>query len=130
MKSCTAFQECESLERVNVYTTADNVVLQNLDRNDEEVDIFPPDVRVNYIESKPSIPVESNNTDKRGAYKKFAKSSTDKMIAGVCGGIAERLGINSIIVRIVALLTFGFYFWGYIILCLVMPKSQAARGEY
>jgi phage shock protein PspC (stress-responsive transcriptional regulator) len=59
--------------------------------------------------------------------RKFAKSSTDKKIAGVCGGIAEWLGVNSTIVRIVALLTCGFYFWGYIILWLAMPRSSSTE---
>lgn len=48
----------------------------------------------------------------------------DKKIAGVCGGIAEYMNIDSTIVRLVAiLLVFG---WGagllaYIVAALVMP---------
>lgn len=33
--------------------------------------------------------------------KKLYKSSTDRKIAGVCGGIAEYLGVDSTLVRIV-----------------------------
>ena len=32
--------------------------------------------------------------------KKFALSATDKKIAGVCGGIAEYFGVDSLLVRI------------------------------
>ncbi|MDX1618677.1 MAG: PspC domain-containing protein [Balneolaceae bacterium] len=56
---------------------------------------------------------------------RLSKSRTDKMIAGVCGGIAEYLGWDSTIVRIifVVLTIMG---WGspvllYFILALVMP---------
>lgn len=56
---------------------------------------------------------------------RLSKSRTDKMIAGVCGGIAEYLGWDATIVRIifVVLTIMG---WGspillYFILALVMP---------
>ena len=54
------------------------------------------------------------------------KSARDKKIAGVCGGIAEFLGVDPTIIRLVwALLTFG---WGtglvaYIICALVLPEE-------
>ncbi|MFH5833039.1 PspC domain-containing protein [Halalkalibaculum sp. DA3122] len=56
---------------------------------------------------------------------RLSKSRTDKMIAGVCGGIADYLGWDPTIVRIifVVLTVMG---WGspvllYFILALVMP---------
>ena len=54
------------------------------------------------------------------------KSSTDKKLAGVCGGIAEYLKVDPSIVRLVTiLLMFG---WGsgvlaYIICALVLPEE-------
>lgn len=54
------------------------------------------------------------------------KSSRDKKIAGVCGGIAEWLGLDPTIVRLVwAMLAFG---WGtgvvaYIICAFVLPEE-------
>lgn len=56
--------------------------------------------------------------------KKLYRSMDDKKIAGVCGGIAEYMNIDSTIVRLVAiLLVFG---WGagllaYIVAALAMP---------
>ncbi len=56
--------------------------------------------------------------------KKLYKSSYDKKICGVCGGIAEYFDIDSTIVRLIwAILAF---FWGtgiliYIIAALVLP---------
>ncbi len=60
--------------------------------------------------------------------KRFTLSSTDKKIAGVCGGIAEYFGMDSLLVRIVfIILILG---WGsgpllYILLWLLAPKDNA-----
>ena len=56
--------------------------------------------------------------------KKFFKSTKDRKIAGVCGGIAEYMNVDSTIVRLICIaLVFG---WGtgliaYIVAALVMP---------
>ena len=54
----------------------------------------------------------------------FKLSSTDKKIAGVCGGIAELLGVNSTIVRICAVIGFTAFCWVYILLWLVTPRND------
>lgn len=56
---------------------------------------------------------------------RLKKSRTDKMIAGVCGGIAEYLGWDPTVIRIIFIIT-TFLGWGgpvllYFILALVMP---------
>ena len=56
--------------------------------------------------------------------KKLYKSSTDKKIAGVCGGIAEYFGIDSTLVRLGWVLFCalgGSGLLAYIIAALVMP---------
>jgi phage shock protein C len=56
---------------------------------------------------------------------KLRKSRTDKMIAGVCGGIADYLGWDSTIVRIIFLIlvfsSVGTMVLLYFILALIMP---------
>ena len=56
---------------------------------------------------------------------KLRKSHTDKMIAGVCGGIAEYLGWDSTIIRIIFLIlvfsSVGSMVLLYFILALIMP---------
>lgn len=59
------------------------------------------------------------------AQKKLYRSSSDKKIAGVCGGLADYLDIDSTVVRIVFLIalicgTFGL--WAYLIIWLVAPE--------
>ncbi|WP_226678222.1 PspC domain-containing protein [Mesobacillus jeotgali] len=51
------------------------------------------------------------------------KSSTDKSIAGVCGGIAEYYGISSLAVRLIFLLLPGANILIYLILVNTMSDS-------
>lgn len=60
------------------------------------------------------------------AKKKLYLSDTDKKIAGVCGGIAEYLGIDATIIRIALVLFIALGGSGilvYLIAWLVMPKK-------
>ena len=60
------------------------------------------------------------------------KSTRDKKVAGVCGGLAEYLGIDPTIIRLAwALLIFG---WGtgllaYIIAAFILPEGDPADAE-
>lgn len=60
--------------------------------------------------------------------KKLVKSSTNKTLTGVLGGLGKYLGFDPTIVRVAyVLLTFFTCFSGiivYIILCLVIPKDN------
>lgn len=59
--------------------------------------------------------------------KKKLTRSNNKMVAGVCSGLGEYLGIDPTIVRIVYVLMILFGGFGlllYVILWLVMPKSS------
>ena len=57
--------------------------------------------------------------------KKLYKSSTDKKLAGVCGGIAEYFNIDSTLVRlgwVVFSLLGGSGLLAYIIAAIIMPE--------
>ncbi len=59
--------------------------------------------------------------------KKRLTRSNNKMIGGVCAGLAEYLDLDPTIVRIVGVLMVlcaGFGILLYLILWLVMPKQQ------
>ena len=59
--------------------------------------------------------------------KKRLTRSDDKMIGGVCAGLAECLDIDPTIVRIVWVLMVLFAGFGillYVIFWLIMPKQQ------
>jgi len=63
--------------------------------------------------------------------KRLYRSTTDKMIAGVCGGLAEYFGIDPVIVRVAAvvlLLAGSAGFWAYVILWIVVPKNPGTTS--
>ena len=59
--------------------------------------------------------------------KKLLRSSSDYMLGGVCGGIAEYMDLDPTLVRVAyVLLTVCTAFCGtlaYLVLWIVMPKS-------
>jgi phage shock protein C len=59
--------------------------------------------------------------------KRLYRSRSDKMIAGVCGGLADYLGIDSTIVRLVFVALFligvGSPGLAYLVLWLVMREE-------
>ena len=62
---------------------------------------------------------------------KLTRSETDKRIAGVCGGLADYFGVDSVLVRI-AFVVLSFMGPGillYIVLWIVMPKGEPAQGQ-
>ena len=68
-----------------------------------------------------------NNKNGEAPTGRLHKSTKDKKIAGVCGGIAEYLNTDPTIIRLVfALMVLG---WGtgvlaYIVLALVLPEGN------
>ncbi|WP_163654951.1 PspC domain-containing protein [Listeria sp. PSOL-1] len=64
--------------------------------------------------------------------KKLRKSSDQKMLSGVCGGIAEYFGIDVTVVRIVWALFGLFAFTGvilYIVAMIIMPRDTSSEWE-
>ncbi len=60
--------------------------------------------------------------------KRLYRSSRDKKIAGVCGGIAEYFGIDPTIVRllwVIGSFAFGCGILAYIICALVIPNDPS-----
>ena len=60
-------------------------------------------------------------------YKKLYRSVTDKMLAGVCGGLAEYFSIDPVIVRLIFVLAVifgaGSGILAYIILWIIVPQK-------
>jgi phage shock protein PspC (stress-responsive transcriptional regulator) len=63
--------------------------------------------------------------------KKLARSTTDRMIAGVAGGLAQYFDIDATLVRalfVIVTLLGGSGVLLYIILWVIMPESGASFG--
>ncbi|WP_438318582.1 PspC domain-containing protein [Sporosarcina sp. FA9] len=55
--------------------------------------------------------------------QKLMKSSTDKALYGVCGGIAEFFGISSFVVRLIFVFTASVSFWVYVFLLWALKEK-------
>ncbi len=58
--------------------------------------------------------------------KRLYRSRSNRMVAGVCAGLAEFIGIDATIVRL--LFVFGLFaggatFWAYLIMMLIVPEE-------
>jgi phage shock protein C len=57
---------------------------------------------------------------------RLERSNTNRVIGGVCGGIAEYLAVDATLVRVVfvftAFITAGLFVLGYIVLLVLMPQ--------
>lgn len=66
---------------------------------------------------------------------RLTRSTTESMVAGVCGGLAEYFNIDPVIVRLIFVLvtlTSGLGLPVYLVLWILMPKASAehsATGE-
>lgn len=58
--------------------------------------------------------------------KRLYRSNTNKVIAGVCGGIGEYFDIDPVIIRLIWILFLfiGAGIFAYIIAWIVIPRSQ------
>jgi phage shock protein PspC (stress-responsive transcriptional regulator) len=70
----------------------------------------------------------SMNTD----YKQLTRSTSDRMIAGVCAGLGEYLNIDPTVVRLLFVL--GFFLSGgfgmviaYLIMAIVVPEEAITQ---
>jgi phage shock protein PspC (stress-responsive transcriptional regulator) len=63
-----------------------------------------------------------NNT-----YRRLTRSTTDRKIAGVCGGIAKYLNVDPTVVRIIFLLALicgVLGLWAYLIIWIAAPEDN------
>lgn len=64
------------------------------------------------------------------APRQLRRSVADRSLAGVCGGLAEFFGVDSLLVRIVTLLLIlfgGLSVWVYIVLWIIVPEAPHRR---
>ena len=65
--------------------------------------------------------------------KKLYRSNSDRMIAGICGGLGEYFGIDSTLVRLIfvfgAIFTGSALFWVYLIMLIVVPEEPLVSQE-
>jgi phage shock protein PspC (stress-responsive transcriptional regulator) len=52
------------------------------------------------------------------------RNADDKILGGVCSGLANYLGIDPVVMRIVFVLLIGALFWVYILLWIIVPSQS------
>jgi phage shock protein PspC (stress-responsive transcriptional regulator) len=55
---------------------------------------------------------------------KLYRNADDKILGGVCSGLANYLGIDPVILRIIFVLLFGALLWVYILLWIIVPSQS------
>ena len=55
--------------------------------------------------------------------KRLYRSRSNRILAGVCGGIGEYLDIDPVVIRILAIVIPGFGWVAYVICALIMPSE-------
>ncbi len=64
--------------------------------------------------------------------RKLQRDLQNKVLGGVCSGVANYFGIDTAIVRVlfaIALFVFGTGFWLYILLWILMPASPIGQAQ-
>jgi len=66
-------------------------------------------------------------------YKQLTRSTSNRMIAGVCAGLGEYLGMDPTIIRLLVLLAFFTGFGGialvYLIMAIVVPEQTNVQPQ-
>jgi phage shock protein PspC (stress-responsive transcriptional regulator) len=71
--------------------------------------------------TQPSQPAYTYVNTGRG---RLYRNADDKIIAGVCSGLGNYLGIDPVFVRILFVVFIGALFWVYIILWIIVPSQS------
>ena len=69
-------------------------------------------------------------TSRRAAVKRLYRSGREKILGGVCGGIAEYLNVDPVIIRllwVIFALIYGTGILAYIIAWFIIPKNPKHR---
>lgn len=80
--------------------------------------------------TEPLFPL-SGTTPEPPPVRRLVRSREDRVLAGVCGGLARYLGIDPVVVRIVAvaLILSGVGVLGYIVAWILIPEAPVDEPE-
>ena len=67
---------------------------------------------------------EDNSYESDNETKSLYRNSKDKILGGVCSGLAHYFKTDPVWLRLIFLVFFGFLFWVYIILWIVLKEKQ------
>jgi phage shock protein PspC (stress-responsive transcriptional regulator) len=107
-----------------------NAVISSIGRpQDFDEQTGAPEVNTNTNQSNQ----QSNQNYTSGSYAtgnanigrgRLHRNADDKIIGGVCSGLANYLGIDPVIMRVIFVILFGALFWVYILLWIIVPSQS------
>ena len=77
------------------------------------------------LAGEPTGSTASEKTSSAYTGKKLFRDENNKILGGVCSGIANYFGIDPVVMRIVFILFLGVAFWVYIIMWVAVPSSSS-----
>lgn len=98
----------------------------------------PEEIEDDKEEKSPEENPKSQSPEYEYVGKRFFRNPDDKVISGVCSGLAAYFGIDPVILRILFVIFFfvgGSSFWVYIVLWIAIPEAKTSidklqmRGE-
>ena len=108
-----------------------NAIIKSMGRPEEFEDAEDTTSSKAASASQPSAQQQSQqSTGSTGTHKRLFRNENDKIIGGVCGGLANYFNLDSKVVRIIFLivaLAFGTGLLAYLILWIAVPSSASAE---
>ena len=109
-----------SADFMSTETTTQGVLV----REEEKAEVKAPMVNVNNVEETPS---------RAGKQRMLYRHPTNKMIGGVCGGLADFTGIDATFIRlawvVMTIITSGGGVLAYLALWMLLPVGTVAAGQ-
>ena len=102
----------------------------NIDSLDAVIDSIGriEDIKAAEGEDEPQPRITTSAPGRTTYNDRLFRNADDKIIAGVCSGIGNRMKIDSNIVRVIFVLLFGALFWIYILLWIILPSRSVSAN--
>jgi phage shock protein C len=66
----------------------------------------------------------NGNNPPKPSYKRLYRHPDDKVLGGVCGGLAAYVNTDPVIMRVLFVVLFGFGFFIYLIMWIIIPQAR------
>ncbi len=103
-----------------------NAIIKSMGRP-EEFETSEPGATSSQAYASATGPAPENfNTYNAAGAKRLFRNENSKVIGGVCSGIANYLGMDVVVVRVIFIVLFGALFIPYLVLWVAVPSSASA----
>ena len=104
-----------------------NAVIKSMGRPEDFDSEEEPSTAQNSKTEQSSTSQSYQNTNTTATHKRLYRDENSKVLGGVCAGVANYFGIDSVIVRILTVVFIGVTFLPYIILWIALPSTASTE---